>query len=523
MRIKTYIYTIAGSLMLFFSGCYKDLGNYDYTSLPEIKIDSVKSDYGTLQLFKDTLKIRPIIQFGEEGNESFTGEWFRVTEDSLISISKTIDLNWQVNRIGITKFVLKVTHKNPEFGQDIRKTQVAASSEMERGFYILKATKENNTEMDAFLQIAPTTYELHSNLISQVRDTLLLGPPADLDYFNWIYFNEETKEPETARVLRPMSEKELAVIDINNFSHIGELEDLLIDEIPYENRKLERLISTDGLSVLIYNNGKIRTMTNNVRGEFMLEIPGDYQLAPTANGRVDNLMFWDETSSSVLILGNTVSSFKRYRDTDPYGRPVPTLNYINANLKYSGNTIGSIGPFGSYGGHPNGIGSLLLESKTNPDSLMMYRLTHTYIAGNLWFASALEEVRPLENTENLKKAEHYSTFDEMNSTLYFYTAGNKLYNYDIITFQDQELKDFGSEEITYMKYIRWPFELDEAYRFYYMLVGTHLNGKYKLYLYEVTASGELYEEVAVLEGEGRIKDVTYASPHHIVSVFSTLY
>ena len=102
---------IAGLILIFgFTAGYEDKGNYDYTSLPDIQVDSLVEIYSVTQF--DALKIKPEVHL--DGLENFSYSW-RIWTDALansefIEISDQKELKYQVKEIpGSYTMVFTVT------------------------------------------------------------------------------------------------------------------------------------------------------------------------------------------------------------------------------------------------------------------------------------------------------------------------------------------------------------------------------------------------------------------------------
>ena len=70
--MKNIIWLFA--LLLAFSGCYEDKGNYDYSESNSISIDMGNSMYSAT--FDETINIEPVFTFALDSNETgLTYEW----------------------------------------------------------------------------------------------------------------------------------------------------------------------------------------------------------------------------------------------------------------------------------------------------------------------------------------------------------------------------------------------------------------------------------------------------------------
>lgn len=82
--MNRYIFLIITGLLFLFSSCMKELGNYEYTEINEIKIDSIKG-YRVTQF--DTLKILPTITQSletDEGDLEYLWYWYKANDEKRI-------------------------------------------------------------------------------------------------------------------------------------------------------------------------------------------------------------------------------------------------------------------------------------------------------------------------------------------------------------------------------------------------------------------------------------------------------
>ncbi|MFV0555283.1 MAG: PKD-like family lipoprotein [Mangrovibacterium sp.] len=521
--------------------CYKDLGNYDYDTLPDIKISEIQTYYGEKRLFEDTLVINPVITYGEEGNESFTGEWFRVTNDTIFtSITQTIDLTYPMNISGSNVLFFRATHKETGLMLTAR-SRVSVVSQMERGFYILKETADGNTDVDGFTRNT-TTKELdeYPNLITKNCGNPLEGAPVNIDYWNWLNRTEtgSSVTVESVRAIRPMSEKELAIFDIKSFLYLGDLNSMLYDPLPTENLKLEHLSSCTPITTLIYNGGKIQALKNKSAADggmsrFAGEVVGDYELEPMVcggfKGGDGGALVYDKTTKSIKALAAPTSSVLTtlpdvgHSLYPEYEAQVERkINNIDMNLKYCGkyDTGEKVPPMGMAEGY--GVALFLFEKNNQPDSLFLYHVSIRPLAAGMYHNMvSLFEVDTLKNINTFKKADFYAT--HLSKQYMYYAKDNKVYSYD---YAQKDMPsadlgfDYGGEEITYMRHVKWTLEDVADYNFDCLVVGTYKDGRYKLYFHNLSGVTPMDGTKMILEGEGKVKSFVYSSATSNIGAFS---
>ncbi len=507
MKRRLYIYVC---LLLFSNAaCYDDLGNYNYNRLPKIVIDSIENNYGTKQLFIDSLIIKPVISFGDEDESSFNKTWYDKRSDTLLPIANTLNLRIRLNDAGSKNYIFEVEHKELGISKRV-KTWVTVASGMERGFYILKETAEGNTDLDGHIRLQDEEYQLYPNMISDKLGKPLLGKPVSLDYWNWIYNDLEGGQIiEDERVIRPVSEKDIAVFRMSSFAHIGGKSELFLEE---KEMHFEGLRSILGVSFLFSDDGRLTLMPNEMSSRFVSGVNGDYELAPMicAPKSKGSTFVYDKKTSSFMGVGGTTSTIlKKLPDMTRENKYMPMNNW-NADLKYFGRSEGRMP------GHRDseGIGYALLEKKDDPGALFLLHFTLENAYRNMIDSySSVERIDTLPRDLNLRKAKHYSV--NQGGRILYYTIGSRVFSYDMTT-QEEKLvvgeSDFSGPtgaptEITYLKHIYILYE----YGFVKMglFVGGYKDGNYTLYFYK---NAKTTEAPLMWTGKGKLKDMRYTSP-----------
>ncbi len=506
-----------------FASCNKDLGNYDYNRLPELKVDGIEQDYGTMQLFIDSLVIKPVISFGDEDDSSFEFTWYSHLEDTLLPISHDKDLYLSLDEVGLKKYIFEVVYK--ELGISSRySTKVLVSSEMQRGFYILKETVEGgSTDLDGYIRLGKDEYDYYPNLISSKLGQPLEGKPVDLDYWdsNRKVWSDENNEYITIgeRVLRPVSEDDIAVFRMSDIAYLGGFSELFFD-LEKGDVKFEGLKSIGGASFVFFNSGKVRAMDNTVVSRFLLEFNGDYELEPMICGSYSGQAYvYDKLTSSFKVLGGSSTFLYNCGDYTFFGK-YGSMNNLNAYLRFIGRGRGNLPPLFDN----KGIGYALLENKDDPDVLLLMHISLNCMWRNMGIdRSNVDQIDTLPKGMNIKRAENYTMHEYQK--LLFYNVGNRVFLYDVLKKEEKLIigeSDFPEEtglpdEITYLKYIRSDYD-EYEYWFDRLFVGGYKNGNYVLYAYEIV-DGKPTGTPMMWSGEGKIKKVVYAAPTVNVTPF----
>ncbi len=534
--MKRILYLCIGVLLFSFTSCYQDLGNYDYNRLPELRIDNLAAgSWGEYKIFEN-VTLNPVVVFGKEGEDAFDIAWYLEKSDTLQLVSKELELNVSFTEVGKLPLILEIYHK--ELGISMRRSgYIYVFSDMARGFYILKETAEGDTEMDLHAYVSPDStnqdimgnaeyvpgkkYKFYSNLISMKMGQPLKGKPIELDHWDWkktIEVDGELKS-EVYRVMRPVSENDIAMFHVSDLSYLGGIPELFYDLKESGTIKINALKSTEGTSLIFYNDGEVRSVDNRLSGYFGFPASGEYKLTPdwAAADRGSVLVYDELTSSFKYIRGSgKVSSF--LYEKDYLGEHMPMNNW-DANLKFfeKGN-----GPLESswYDRYNHGIAYALLEKKNNSDSLFLCHITLNMLAMNLNYPSSyMRKIDTLSSNSLMARGGMHTVHSH--EKLLFFNVGTRVYSYNIETGKEEMViaeADYTGfdglpDEITYMKYLNITYENSSSLGYYdqRLYVGGYKNGNYTLYGYKIVA-GKIDGEPQIWKGEGKMKSMRYAAP-----------
>lgn len=120
----------------------------------------------------------------------------------------------------------------------------------------------------------------------------------------------------------------------------------------------------------------------------------------------------------------------------------------------------------------------------------------------------------MPSTSEFNAASHYA-INERGAKFIYFTANAKLYLYDIELNTSRPLSFDGlpaDEEITYLSNRFWTQEDDAENNFNYLAIGTHKNGNYKIYLYNMLGGTPQGQPRQILKGQGKAVMMQYMSP-----------
>ena len=103
----------------------------------------------------------------------------------------------------------------------------------------------------------------------------------------------------------------------------------------------------------------------------------------------------------------------------------------------------------------------------------------------------------------------FRTVNENNDIIY-YTKGNEVFACKLDAWEEipQNLGIGSGETITYMEYVKFAPYGGNTDWFDYVVIATHQNGEYKLYLHPIQA-GNIQPAEKVYTGEGKVKKALF--------------
>ncbi|RPE09720.1 hypothetical protein EGT74_22370 [Chitinophaga lutea] len=499
--MKLIYQSLAACCILLISSCYKDHGNYTYDLPEEITVSGIAGTYDKISLV-DRLSIDPVVKSSDPKAE-FT-YWWGIYETNVqgyapkvdtIARTKTLDyLVTQPAKGWVLVFGAKNTHTGLT---KIVTAGVNVVTQFTRGWYVVK-DDGSKTDVDLFLTpsgIAPASKMI--NVFSLVNNRKLEGE-ASLFGFYTNYKSNVTGTMANTRALFILSGKDASVVNINTFKEIHGLSGLF-----YEAPAVKRPGSISEASQANYfvNDGQLHSiysMSANI-GLF-----GGRQLRDDHNSPYSlskyflthsfwNPFFFDERSSSFVSATGTGSVLSSV--TDGAGTEMPA-NRNNKELLFMG--IKSSNPY---------TGVALFRDKTDPSLKILSAITPT--------SFALKMVNDtLESTEKLAMAERFGLIVADENILYF-SIGNSVWSRNLSNGAEQlQVTVPAGERITFIRHRKYTGTTTAEQPFYYnyMLIGTTVNGNYKVRAFKKTSGNLAASPDFTMEGQGSAGDAIYIAP-----------
>ena len=491
-KMKRIICGIFVAVSVFLVSCYDDKGNYDYTTIENIVMTGMESEYSVVAPF-DTLRISP--QFA--GKENYDCLWTLFPVAAVDAVPDTLstlpDLEYPVvHEPNTYTLVLTVISKLNGDTQYFT-SQVNVRSEFSVGCYILKEI-EGGTDIDLY----SPEFELAGNILHGMSGRVAGRPLSFAVCNDQTYLDEDGILNQFVKTVWICSDEDVRMLRLDNMDPIYDIHSMFVEEPEGEQPRNLFALGNSAMGYLS-NNGyydmQLIVMGTNKFG-LPLSVRNASAGAPTnASGAHSILlgrnycMFYDELNCRFLLVKN--ARMYCFLDTDITGVPTISPNNMNADLVYMGKT-------GS-----NGLA--LLENRTD-HTRQLYRLeTSEYDNTNNYLYSPLLEVEDVTSMSNMTNA---SVFGHNESFPYLYYAnGSQLYMYDYSTKSEQSISlPEISGNITYIKDLTTDFFTGEDVE--YFVVATEENGNYAIHFYQMLAGKpNLSADTHVITGEGSVKSI----------------
>lgn len=518
-RYKSFLFFTAGLLLTVYS-CKKD--DNKISRLPDLAITAftVPEKY-----IGEVLTVEPNVSYGGQ-DATLNYKWYKEVYFNGLQFYKQISdqkkLTYTLDSLGSLGLKLQVTNVTTGISSSA-KTTFRVLSRAERGWYLLKATADGNTDMDAFFTTTAGSQSA-TNIITAKYGAPLTGAPVDLGYtaaYSW--YNPATKNfVNNNTCLLPVSTKEVLAYRTSDEKVLANTEQLFFLPPATATRNFQSLVCDPNLMAIV-NNGKVSGMNPN-SNSFLPERSGDYNLAPfftlapfkVNNSNVSYILGFDRATASFVNV--------RYKRTDVNYFPDAYLanakfsypynisaNKIGGQLVFMGYTDGTLDSARTSIGRAYG-----LLKKDNSNDLFLVGLNTELLIPARYNANfspvAFKQDLPASTYPDLVSASLY-TINKNNPILYF-AKGGKIgyYNIDAKTYETSMYSFSAGEEITYIRFIDADYDTNSVNNFRNLVVATYLNGKYKVYRF--TVLGNTLSQTGVpFEGSGRIKSLIYAVPN----------
>jgi len=493
--MKTYGFLIL--MILGLASCFEDEGNYKYADGEIITISKVEKEYAR-SFMEERLNITPEV-VSTDPDARFKYLWTISEKSQLgdtLTCSAVLDtlVNWNPNKTYTLVLAVTNTHTGYTVYQE---ADLIVSTPYSRGWYVLKDDGQY-TDVDLY-----TTDRKLGNIVQEVNGCNLKGTARKMSFIsNQQIFDEEKNAYTGCKTLYLMTDQDIFGIDVSmakvnmTFGNLFyESPEKCNPQMMFESMMNNYFIH-DGKAHSIYNfsdnSGKFG-MPVNLNGAY------EYELSKHA---YCGYYLWD-----LLVFDNKGSSF--YKVTYYINSLVGVVDGRNTEMSCSDNnkTLLYLGNKDIDGGT---TAYAVMQDKTDPSIRLISRL-------DLSESSSVS----ISNDTILAGQHAYNaemfTMSQTEEVLYF-VSGGKLWSRNVAGKRGGETEQFtipAGEEATFLKYMKYK---EEGIDFNYVVLGTRLNGNYKIRFFAKKSGGNidpLPELVLPRHGEdatGNAKDVLYISP-----------
>ncbi len=466
------------TLFAFFvlTSCYKDKGNYDYTTISDITISGIESEYSKVAAI-DTLKITPQIQSSYNENE-FEYAWLIYDKDNNCdTLSKERNLNYLITKAPGTYTIFYFVRNKVNTYYTHTNTNLTVSTQYSLGHYILKETASGNTDIDILLN----DDRLISDVLSKTQGSSLSGTPKNMG----IIYNKQLTDPLT---MSKSSSNCIGIITANNSYSIFRTSDMHLiftpDNLFYEkqNEVPYKFITFMWNSAFITNKG-IFSEDNMSMGSGILGFPDGvtggsrfWAFSTTTLG----LVYWDEINSRLLYTNyNAVASVLS-------NASYPTSNYTCLFM-------------GSY----KGTSYALFKDKTSA-KVYLFKIT----ASSMSKPPVISTVTEIPSSMKFYSATIIGS-NERTAQLIYFVESNKTYYYDVTNNAEHELAFTNLPTDETITYISNRFNRNATPKTDYLTVATQKNTDYHVYMYNMVGGLPYGAPSRTVTGTGKVKETHF--------------
>jgi len=483
MRILHIILTLC--IVCLGIACYENKGNYDYTDKLEITVSGMQEAYNLT--VGETISLKPQIT---PVNREYDCFWGIIASNSGSNNVDTISFDQNLDY----KISLRTGSYNLLFCARDKATGIYAyerynltvGTETTDAWWILKENS-NGTDLDL---ITPT--KTMSNFISSINGKQMAGAPVSLAFTHYYSeFDSTINANVKISSVFVASEQDIVALDYYSGKLIRDYDNFFY-EFP-QNRKVTHLFNgpSDIHAVIDNHIYTIPAMKNGAPyTQFSIKVDGNYQLSSQyhAVGAKQPLLY-DEISYSFCSVARG-TSLLMYTDNSGI-----SPNDMDMELIFMGSRSPSIS-----------AGDVVYAIMKNGNKYNLINIDGTLI--NRVNSNPIKEMVEMPSDLGILNAD-FRTVNENNDIIY-YTKDNRVFACKIDTWEEepQDLGIGSGETITYMEYVKFaPYDSNPDW-FDYVVIATHQNGQYKLYLHPIQA-GNIQPAEKVYTGEGKVKKALF--------------
>lgn len=521
MKKFIYLILLCSAAISAATSCYEDKGNYDYRTIGTVTVEGIDPSLERVA-YLDDLEITPTVTSTATPVDKLEYVWTmslsysnpnnEILDIKMDTLARTKDLSMPVE-LYPGDYYLYFRVEDPATNiYSYTTTTLKVTTEYMTGFYVTKEVAGNATDVDLFRpKDAEDNYPAPIlNIIANHEGAPMPGKPVSTGFSTcYAYYRPEISDYEYIRSLNISTENDIRIYSTVDMQVLYSHQTMFMGEVPTDEKPLYLrnqganvgYLSTKGYyssyQFLPWMNGSGKFgYVAPINDKYASEDP--YQPNPNCmmicqDEYTLGFFFFDELKGRFLMsdFNGQVKTFE-YKPTDTY-KPEGIEDKL---IYYGGNRIGSIN--NAYA---------VFEDADDPSVRHLYLMKPDIGA----MSNPISEVLTLTPGTPMNDATLYAV-SEMTANMLYFVYDNQFYIYNPADGSGADtpvaLEGMGSgETITYIVNRTWT----SGDSINYLIIGTEKEGKYKVYLYPRIGAYPDGGPVRILEGEGKISSVHYAS------------
>lgn len=499
-------------LSLFLISCLGDNSNYDYDFMEEVTISHASSSYTVT--YGDSLIISPTVTTGNDEEYSYRWTMYNDTDwlaggpgDNLDTISYDKNLAVIANfEVGDYTMMYYVVHKETGYEKS-SKVSLSILTDFSRGWYFLKTTSDDNTELDFH-----NGESMLENSLQTVSGVTLEGASKYLTIVpTWIYNDKDGNAMYQKQTLFITTEKDAAQVLV---------EELKVEYDDYEDFFYGEPSTSPPLRICThyaYWYAAITPSALYINSITYNQIAGKWGYGLSLDGAMDlSDQFLPDYTRGLLFDKNSMS-FLYYT----YGGVLYNVSDTDAS-----ETVYAVKP-NNMDCYPLKItwkGYTVMDNINKQERyiIKLWDLFNSRASNTLY-----NPIDPAVDTISVAACPEFYKSEifagDKDHTVFYYGNEDKVSMYNMVAkTETASIATFDGEEITYIKNYCWSSSSDADYNFNYLVVATYKDGRYKVYMYSlISGIPDPSIEPIIYEGEGKITDMCYVTP--VLSAYSCNY
>lgn len=491
--MKKIIYFLFLSVLL--TSCYEDKSSDRYDPIGSLSIEGIEEEYDLVSLL-DALVITPTVRSTDPADSRFEYLWTLYPNQWLGSdtnpqphpidtLSQEKDLSYDVALDpGNYTVALRVT--NADNGYTVySRTTLRVNTQFTTGYYFLKETAGGNTDLD-FLTPAG---DLVADLLVARLGAPITGKPTRLGYVkSYNYVNDNTGQASNGQVLMAMAEKDLRIMNISDMSLVYDFRTMFFEEKQPDEKPVTFFTDFFSRPYFFTNKGIYMSQGGSTGKYGFITKPstGDAELSPYC----------------VISTGSFTLMFNFF---DEKSNRLAYINYNGAWQEMSSNTI-NLDSLYQYRRDLLMMGTngwAVFQDEGNPSARYLYKLLLT--SGR----NPITEIRTIDPALNFCRAQVYASNKSGDTRMLYGGVGDKLYMYNTGDDSEKLLSPAGMSSGEQITMITHKIAAPETY----LMIGTHKDGNYKVYMYTLAAGEPYGDPVVTASGQGKVVDMHYVNPN----------